>query len=44
MLVIPGGQERELAEYGRLLDAAGYRLGRTVLTGTDVFVIEGLPG
>jgi hypothetical protein len=43
MLVMPGGQERELAEYEALLSAAGFRLGRAVPTGTDVFVIEGLP-
>jgi SAM-dependent methyltransferase len=43
MLVMPGGQERELAEYGSLLDAAGFTLGRAVPTGTDVFVIEALP-
>jgi hypothetical protein len=43
MLVAPGGQERELAEYGRLLAAAGFSLGHAVPTGTDVFVIEGLP-
>jgi SAM-dependent methyltransferase len=43
MLVMPGGRERELAEYGALLEAAGFRLGRAVATGTDVFVIEGFP-
>jgi hypothetical protein len=43
MLVAPGGRERELAEYGSLLTAAGFSLGRTVPTGTDVFVIEALP-
>jgi len=43
MLVMPGGRERELAEYGALLEAAGFRLGRAVPTGTDVFVIEGVP-
>ncbi|NYJ08633.1 methyltransferase [Petropleomorpha daqingensis] len=43
MLVAPGGQERELAEYGTLLSAAGFSLGRAVPTGTDVFVIEALP-
>jgi hypothetical protein len=43
MLVAPGGRERELAEYGSLLTAAGFTLGRAVPTGTDVFVIEALP-
>jgi SAM-dependent methyltransferase len=43
MLVAPGGRERELAEYGSLLTAAGFSLGRAVPTGTDVFVIEALP-
>ncbi|WP_448628263.1 methyltransferase [Geodermatophilus sp. URMC 64] len=43
MLVAPGGRERELDEYGTLLSAAGFRLGRAVPTGTDVFVIEGFP-
>ena len=43
MLVAPGGRERELAEYGNLLTAAGFALGRAVPTGTDVFVIEGHP-
>ena len=43
MLVAPGGQERELADYGALLEAAGFRLGSAVPTGTDVFVIEGFP-
>jgi SAM-dependent methyltransferase len=43
MLVSPGGRERELAEYGSLLSAAGFSLGRAEPTGTDVFVIEALP-
>jgi hypothetical protein len=43
MLVAPGGQERELPEYGQLFQAAGFRLGDTVPTGTDHFVIEALP-
>jgi len=43
MLVAPGGREHELAEYGSLLTAAGFSLGRAVPTGTDVFVIEALP-
>ncbi|HLM04475.1 MAG TPA: methyltransferase [Blastococcus sp.] len=43
MLVSPGGRERELAEYGRLLSAAGFRLVGAVPTGTDVFVIEAAP-
>jgi hypothetical protein len=43
MLVGPGGRERELADYGSLLTAAGFSLGRAVPTGTDVFVIEAFP-
>jgi hypothetical protein len=43
MLVAPGGRERELAEYGTLLTAAGFTLGRAVPTGTDVFVVEAFP-
>jgi hypothetical protein len=43
MLVAPGGQERELTEYGRLMAAAGFRQGQAVPTGTDLFVIEGFP-
>jgi hypothetical protein len=43
MLVLPGGRERELAEYGALLAAAGFTLGRVVPTGTDVFVVEAVP-
>jgi len=43
MQVMAGGRERELAEYGSLLTAAGFSLGRAVPTGTDVFGIEAQP-
>lgn len=43
MLVAPGGKERTLDEYGSLLGAAGFQLGRAAATGTDVFVIEATP-
>jgi hypothetical protein len=40
MLVVPGGQERNEAEYRALLDKAGFRLTRVVPTGSSVSVIE----
>lgn len=43
MLAVPGGRERELAEYEALLAAAGFRLDHVVPTGTDAFVIEAVP-
>jgi len=43
MLVGPGGQERTEAEYGRLLDNAGFRLTRVIPTGTAVSVVEAVP-
>ena len=43
MLILPGGQERTAAEYGALLDKAGYRLTRVVPTGSPVSVVEAIP-
>ncbi len=43
MLVGPGGQERTVAEYAALFEAAGFALTRVVETGTSVFVIEAAP-
>jgi hypothetical protein len=43
MLVIPGGQERTEAEYGTLLDKAGFRLSRVVPTESVVSVVEAVP-
>jgi O-methyltransferase domain/Dimerisation domain len=40
MLVVAGGQERTEAEYGRLLDRAGFRLNRVVPTESPVSVVE----
>jgi hypothetical protein len=43
MLVGPGGQERSTAEYAELFAGAGFRLTRTVSTGTPWAVIEAVP-
>jgi predicted O-methyltransferase YrrM len=43
MLVVPGGQERRNAEYGRLLTEAGLRMGRVQPVAAPYGVIEGLP-
>jgi hypothetical protein len=43
MLVFPGGQERTEAEYGALLDKAGFRLSRVVPTASAVSVVEAVP-
>ena len=43
MLVFPGGQERTQAEYGALLDKAGFRLSRVVPTASAVSVVEAVP-
>jgi hypothetical protein len=40
MLVILGGRERTEAEYGRLLEAAGFRLERVLPTHSPFSVIE----
>jgi hypothetical protein len=43
MLAIPGGKERNEAEYRELFAAAGFRLTRMVPTAMEVSVIEGEP-
>ncbi len=43
MLLVPGGQERTAAEYGVLLDKAGFRLTRVVPTASPVSIVEGVP-
>jgi hypothetical protein len=40
MLVATGGQERTEAEYGHLLNRAGFRLTRVVPTESDVSIVE----
>jgi SAM-dependent methyltransferase len=42
-LVCTGGRERSQAEFGRLYEAAGFRLTRILPTQTPVKVIEGIP-
>jgi hypothetical protein len=44
MMVLFGGQERTAEQYERLLDAAGFRLGRILPVTPDLWcVIEGFP-
>jgi hypothetical protein len=43
MLTIPGGLERNEAEYRELLSGAGFRLARVVPTTANVDVIECVP-
>jgi hypothetical protein len=43
MLIVPGGQERTAAEYGVLLDKAGFRLTRVVPTASPVSIVEAIP-
>ena len=43
MLAVTGGQERGEAEYKRLLESAGFGLGRIVATRSPFCVIEGVP-
>jgi hypothetical protein len=43
MLVLPGGRERTLDEYGALLESAGFRLERATPTSSSYLVIEGVP-
>ena len=43
MLVMTGGRERTAAEYGDLYAATGFRLVRTIPTGTPFFILEGEP-
>jgi hypothetical protein len=40
MLTIPGGEERTAAEYGALLDKAGFRITRLVPTASLVTIVE----
>jgi hypothetical protein len=43
MLVMNGGRERTQAEFGALLDAAGYKLTRIIPTMAPQSVIEAIP-
>jgi hypothetical protein len=43
MLVGPGGQERTEAEYGSLLDKAGFQLTKVVPTESAVSIVEAVP-
>lgn len=43
MLIVTGGQERTAAEYGALLDKAGFRLTRVVPTASPVSIVEAIP-
>jgi O-methyltransferase len=42
MLACPGGEERTAAEYGALLDAAGFSVARVVPTTSDVSIVEAI--
>ncbi|MDY6805206.1 MAG: methyltransferase [Cyanobacteriota bacterium] len=42
MLVTNGGKERSEAEYGDLLNAAGFQLTKIVPTPEDLSIIEGV--
>ncbi|MGH9609459.1 MAG: methyltransferase [Bryobacteraceae bacterium] len=43
MLTASGGQERTAAEYGALLDKAGFRLMRVIPTASPVSLVEAIP-
>ena len=43
MLVIVGGKERTVDEYGSLLDSAGFSLSRMLPTASPFCIIEGVP-
>jgi hypothetical protein len=43
MLAIPGGRERNEAEYQALLEKAGFRLARIVQTASAASIVEALP-
>ena len=43
MLISPGGQERTAAEYGTLLDKAGFRMTQVVPTHSAVSIVEAMP-
>jgi hypothetical protein len=42
MLVMTGGQERTVSEYGALLAQAGFRLTRVIPTGSPLHVLEAI--
>jgi hypothetical protein len=43
MMVLAGGKERTLGEYGELLGRAGFRLNKVIPTASEVTIIEALP-
>lgn len=43
MLVVPGGRERTVEEFGELFAAAGFELGGVTETSTGLAVLEGVP-
>jgi hypothetical protein len=43
MLVVVGGQERTVAEFAALFQAAGFRLTRVISTASPLSVVEGIP-
>jgi hypothetical protein len=43
MLVMNGGRERTLADFDRLLAAAGFRLANLISTASPLSIIEGTP-
>ena len=43
MLVVVGGRERSEAEYGKLLDKAGFRLTRVIPTRSAMSIVEAVP-
>jgi hypothetical protein len=43
MLLLTGGRERMVGEYGQLLASAGFRLNRVVPTSTGLNIIEAVP-
>jgi SAM-dependent methyltransferase len=43
MLVMTGGQERTVSEYGTLFQRAGFRLTRVIPTGSPFHVLEAVP-
>jgi len=43
MMLMTGGKERTVEEYGRLLGQAGFKLNRVIPTSCDLNIIEALP-
>ena len=43
MLTVPGGEERTQAQYGALLDRAGFQMTRVVPTASLVSIVEAVP-